>query len=267
MRYAEAMDRSTRFTSKYRNYAALYDVVVATLPASPTVVEIGIANGGSLQTWRTLLGPDARIVGIDLNERSVAMRDEGFEVVVMDTGQALSWRELAEVVPEGIDLLVDDGGHTNRQQLSAILYGIDLIRDGGWLVIEDLHASFMREFGNPSPYSTARLLEQLTSDLHRAHPRSSVPPRRPHLASSVEYVVTGTSWSALRIRRWTADAVAEVTAGSNATLMDYDHRWDATVGRRASRALPPWLRRVARGAYLRAAGMAEARSLFNRDTR
>src|SRR3979490_709260 len=118
MKYEDAMAMSRRFTSKYRHYAPLYDLVLDTLPRDPTVVEIGIANGGSLQTWRTLLGPSARIVGIDLNEGATAMREEGFEVIILDTGSQATWDKLRRSFPRNVDLLVDDGGHTNRQQIS-----------------------------------------------------------------------------------------------------------------------------------------------------
>jgi hypothetical protein len=246
MTYADAMAEATRVTSKYRHYAPLYDVVLATLPPAPTVVEIGIANGGSLQTWRTLLGPDARIVGIDLNPAATALAAEGFEVRLVDTGSESSWTELRREFGGQVDLLVDDGGHTNRQQILAVVEGIDLVRDGGWIVLEDMHASFMREFGNPSPFSTHHFLSDLLGDLHRSHPRSSVSPRRPHLAASIDYVVSATSWVGLRVRRHDAGDYDEITSGSDATLMDYDHRWDLTFGRPVGGAAATAVLRIVR---------------------
>src|SRR5438477_543849 len=97
--YAEAMGRSVRFTAKYRNYTALYDTAVATLPPEPTIVEIGIANGGSLQTWRTLFGKRARIIGVDLNERARSLEAEGFEIYILDSGDDASWARLRERLP------------------------------------------------------------------------------------------------------------------------------------------------------------------------
>lgn len=265
MKYDEAMRQSRRYTSKYRHYAALYDLVVDTLPPCPTVVEVGIANGGSLQTWRTLLGPEARIVGIDLNDRALMLREEGFEVHILDTGTESAWEELRRLFHGSVDLLVDDGGHTNLQQISTVVHGVDLVRGGGWIVLEDVHASFMRELGNPSPFSAARFVNGLTSDLHRSHPRSSVAPARPKLAHAIDYVVSSTSWVGLRIAHWEPDTRDEVTAGEDTSLMDYDHRWDSSRAMTMVERMPPVMARLARRGVIRVRGAIEARRLFWRD--
>jgi Methyltransferase domain len=265
MRYAQAFERSTRFTAKYAHYAELYDLVLASLPPSPTVLEIGIANGGSLQTWRELLGPTARIIGVDLNERATILRDEGFEVVIADTGESSTWDRLRDDLAGAVDLLVDDGGHTNRQQIMAATRGVELVKDGGWIVIEDMHASFMREFGNPSPFSAARFFADLACDLHRAHPRSSVKPKHPQLASTIQYTVTATSWTALRIGRWTPASRQEMSAGDDTSLMDYDHRWDSSRVRRLVERLPRGATLLGRSQAARLVGMITGRSVFKRD--
>jgi hypothetical protein len=262
MTYLDAMSRATRFTAKYRNYTSLYDTVLASLPPDPTVLEIGIANGGSLQTWRTLLGPGARIIGIDLNENARALEKEGFEIHILDSADEKTWAHLRERLAGAVDLLVDDGGHTNQQQISTLLHGVPLVRDGGWLVIEDLHASFMAEFGNPSPYSTARFLNELAADLHRLHPRSEAAAKHPNLAASVEYMITGTSWAGMRIKRRQASWSEEVTGGHDTSLMDYDHRWDSSLGRR----LPARLKPLFENRYSRLLTALLSRRLFARDS-
>jgi len=265
--YNEAMTAATRVTTKYAHYGELYDLVLATLPPRPTVLEIGIANGGSLETWRRILGANARIIGVDLNPSAVALRDDGYEVYILDTGDPASWARLQDDLAGTVDLLVDDGGHTNRQQVAAVIHGIGLVRDGGWIVIEDLHASFMREFGNPSPYSAAKFLNELISDLHRAHPRSSVPPKHPNLAHSVSYVVSSTSWSALRVGKWQTESRDEITAGTDDSLMDYDHRWDSSSRvRNIGRLLPRPVAKRMRDSVLRVTESNAMRSLYRRDS-
>jgi len=262
MDYASAMAQSTRVTSKHRNYPALYDQVIQTLPPDPTVLEIGIANGGGLQTWRTIFGPRARIAGIDLNPRAVEMREEGFEVFIADTGEPSTWEALARSFPGTVDLLVDDGGHTNKQQIAALVHGIDLVRDGGWIVIEDVHASFMALFGNPSPFSAAHFLEQVQSDLHRRHPRSSVQPRRPKLAGRIGQVITATSWVGLRIAGPEPEAFDEVVAGQDASLMDYDHRFDSSALSGLAGRLPAAVAQPLRTNARRAASALQTRHYF-----
>lgn len=226
MRYVDAMKMATRRTSKYSNYLPLYDLVLATLRDDPVLLEIGVANGGSMETWRRLLGAGATIIGIDLNPAATRLAEEGFTIHTLDTGCQDAWDELSRRYPEGVDLLVDDGGHTNAQQIAAVTRGVDLVRDGGWIVLEDVHASFMRYFGNPGPFSTAAFLSRVADDLHRRSPRSDRSPRW-KWTEAVEYIVVANSWVGLRIRRETS-APHEVACGDDASLMDYDHRWDST---------------------------------------
>jgi len=264
VKYLDAMAQSKRFTAKYAQYAPLYDHVIASLPAAPTVLEIGIANGGSLETWRRLLGPDARIIGVDLNERCRSLEAEGFEIFILDTGNPEAWDALWDALGQTVDLLVDDGGHTNRQQISAVVHGIDLVRDGGWLVIEDMHASFIHEFGNPSRFSTARFLDELSDDLHRIHPRSEAAARHPALARAIEYSITATSWVGLRVNRHGAGH-EEITAGEDRSMMDYDHRWDSSFGGALVGRLPAPLLRLVRNRLTRRIDAVSDRRLFRRD--
>ena len=266
MTYTEVMAAATRRTSKYRQFGPLYDTVVSTLGPAPTVVEVGIANGGSLETWRALLGEDARIIGVDLNPRAKLLEQEGFEVRLLDTGLVSSWHALRQELGGAVDLLVDDGGHTNRQQIAAVVEGIHLVRDGGWIVLEDMHASFMREFGNPSPLSTHHYLSGVIADLHRAHPRSTSQPRRPQLAHSIDYVVSATSWVGIRVRRHGAEEFEELTAGTDDTLMDYDHRWDSVFGRSLRRGLAPNVLRVARKVAGPLVSAVDVMRLYRRDS-
>jgi hypothetical protein len=45
-KFENAMENIHRRTTKYRNYFALYDLIVADIPKNPCVMEIGIAKWG-----------------------------------------------------------------------------------------------------------------------------------------------------------------------------------------------------------------------------
>jgi hypothetical protein len=126
----------------------------------------------------------------------------------------------------------------------------------------------MREFGNPSPYSAVRFLNELIADLHRSHPRSSVPPKHPNLAHSVSYIVTSTSWTALRVGKWQTKSRDEISAGTDDSLMDYDHRWDSSPRvRRIARLLPRPVAKRLRNAVLRVTQSNDVRALYRRDSK
>ena len=52
-----------------------------------------------------------------------------------------------------IDVLLDDGGHMNHQQIITAEQAIPRIRDGGVLVVEDVHTSYMPGFNHPPAHS------------------------------------------------------------------------------------------------------------------
>lgn len=143
-----------RPTAKHDTYFAIYDELFAPYKGKDiTFVEIGILGGGSLEVWKKFFGSGSRIIGIDLNP---ALRDElakdGFEVHIGDQADPAFWRDFYAKVGK-IDVLLDDGGHTNAQMWTTFLATLEHVNDGGLVVTEDTHASFMRGFGNPSDES------------------------------------------------------------------------------------------------------------------
>jgi hypothetical protein len=116
-----------------------------------TFVEIGVLNGGSLFMWRKFFGNDARIIGIDLNPEAIIWKDHGFEIYIGDQENPSFWSKIAEEIGE-IDILLDDGGHTYGQQILTTCCALSLIRDGGIIVVEDTHTSYMEGFG-PKKFS------------------------------------------------------------------------------------------------------------------
>jgi len=170
--FLELFRQSRRPTVKLDSYFAAYDELFAPFAGKDiTFVEVGISGGGSLEAWKKFFGPKSRIIGIDLNP---ALRDElsreGFEVFVGDQASPTFWREFYATIGE-IDILLDDGGHTNTQTWTTLTSSLPHIKDGGLLVIEDTHASYMRGFGNPSRDS---LVSRVMACVDEINYRSSV---------------------------------------------------------------------------------------------
>lgn len=134
---------------KHSTYFEVYDHLFASYRNRPiTFVEVGILNGGSLFMWRDYFGPEARIIGIDLNPQAKKWEEHGFEIFIGSQSDPDFWHSFREQVPE-IDVLLDDGGHTYIQQIVTVESLLDAIADGGLLVVEDCHTSYMPGFGDP----------------------------------------------------------------------------------------------------------------------
>ena len=108
-----------------------------------TFVEIGILDGGSLFMFRDFLGKRARIIGIDLNSNAKKWEDYGFEVFIGDQSNPNFWRSLFDQIGN-IDVLLDDGGHKNYQQILTVSSVLPYINDEGLIIVEDTHTSFVK---------------------------------------------------------------------------------------------------------------------------
>ncbi|MCA0255491.1 MAG: class I SAM-dependent methyltransferase [Proteobacteria bacterium] len=138
---------------KQDTYFTCYDKLLTPyIGKSPVVVDVGVLSGGSLFMWRDFFGSGARIIGVELNPTATKWRDHGFEIFIGDQSSDAFWDDFFQQVGN-VDILIDDGGHTNFQQLKTLHKAIPHVRDGGVILIEDTHASYMGNFGNPSKYS------------------------------------------------------------------------------------------------------------------
>ena len=112
-----------------------------------TFVEIGVLDGGSLFMWRDYFGRKARIIGVDLNPDAKKWEKEGFEIFIGSQSDERFWQKFIKKVGK-IDILLDDGGHTYSQQIVTTECLLPHIKDGGIIIIEDTHTSYMKGFGD-----------------------------------------------------------------------------------------------------------------------
>jgi hypothetical protein len=111
-----------------------------------TVVEIGVAQGGSLQMWKDYFGPRARIVGIDIDERCKDLEEDQIEIFIGDQADREFLSRFKKAVPK-IDILIDDGGHHMHQQITSFEELFPHISEDGVYVCEDLLTSYNPHFG------------------------------------------------------------------------------------------------------------------------
>lgn len=129
------IDKWIHYFNVYHNYLSKYR------NTSFAFVEVGVQNGGSLQMWRDYFGPNARLIGIDIDERCKMMESEGFEIWIGDQADPAFWKEFNRSV-KSIDVLLDDGGHTMEQQLITFKEMFPVISEQGYYICEDLHTSY-----------------------------------------------------------------------------------------------------------------------------
>lgn len=99
------------------------------------VLEIGIANGGSLQAFSEYF-PRSNILGVDINP-DFQISDERIWSLCGDQSDP----KFLQIVGEQFgpfDIIVDDGSHRPQDQLLSLLYLWEYLRPCGHYFIEDI---------------------------------------------------------------------------------------------------------------------------------
>jgi hypothetical protein len=163
---------SPKFSIKWNNYLDIYSKIFQRFINKKIVfVEIGVGNGGSLFMWRNFFGKKAKIIGIELNPEAKNLEKFGFEIHIGDQSDPLFWKKFYKKVGK-IDILLDDGGHKNIQQITSFMESYNSIKPNGLIIVEDTHTSYMKKkgFKNPSKYSFVNFCKLIIESIHRRNP-------------------------------------------------------------------------------------------------
>lgn len=159
--YAESFFSSNLLSSKFNSFFAEYSRLLGPFIGSEIcVIEVGVAHGGSVESLARYLGPKATIIGVDISIPEIDSQywerlhaEEGAGQVILRQADATDedfWAKLSAEFGQP-DIVIDDGGHTNLQQISVMDWAL---RNAKHLAIcEDITCSYMFDFGNPHPYS------------------------------------------------------------------------------------------------------------------
>ena len=122
------------FTDVYEQWLSDYR------KSAGAVMEIGIANGSSLKMWKEWF-ENAQIVGVDILDRSM-MNEERIQTAIMDQDSKSSIDRFLSKQSSQFDVIIDDGSHISKHQMTNLEYLWDHLKVGGLYIIEDLHTSY-----------------------------------------------------------------------------------------------------------------------------
>ncbi|NJL73835.1 MAG: class I SAM-dependent methyltransferase [Saprospiraceae bacterium] len=136
-----------RMLNKWMHYFDVYDRHFSRFRGQPiTIMEIGVAQGGSLRMWKHYFGDQAKIYGVDLNPNCKQFEEENVQIIIGSQSDRNFLRQLKKEVPK-LDILIDDGGHTMIQQIVTFEELFDHVKEDGVYLCEDLHTSYELRFG------------------------------------------------------------------------------------------------------------------------
>lgn len=105
------------------------------------VLEVGVYSGGSLDMWRDYFGAECRIYGVDIEEACRSYEDDRTKIFIGDQEDRDFWSDVRKRIPR-IDVLIDDGGHEQEQQMVTLEEMLPHLSPGGVYVCEDVRGEY-----------------------------------------------------------------------------------------------------------------------------
>jgi Methyltransferase domain len=163
---ALALESQTDKSSAYHNYTEIYARYFSSLREKPIkFLEIGIARGNSVMLWEKYF-PNAQLHFIDIALDHVQYISERSHYYSVNQESSEELRQFIGKTGGDFDIIIDDGGHTMRQQIISFQELFPHIKSGGMYVIEDLHTSYKRSYLNGHRKTTIEYLKTLIDELN-----------------------------------------------------------------------------------------------------
>ncbi len=131
--------------SALHHYTEVYEYFFYPIRLSARkICEIGILGGASLKMFADYF-PGAVIYGIDIKDAS-SLNSDRIKTYIADQSNREQLRAFVKASGSDFDLILDDGGHTMKQQQVSMAFLFQHVKHGGYYIIEDLNTSLFLEY-------------------------------------------------------------------------------------------------------------------------
>lgn len=147
------MTGGDRMSPNYHNYGPIYEKYLQKFDQNEelTIVEVGILKGSGLAIWSTLF-PNSKIIGLDIDP-SLALSNLNFlkqkganidNIEIHEFDQLIDFSgQLKDILNnERIDIMIDDGLHSDLAILNTIERILPFLNDNFTYFIEDNNTAY-----------------------------------------------------------------------------------------------------------------------------
>jgi len=138
-----------KVSDKWSSYLKYYDTLMNPLKEEPvSLLEIGVQNGGSLETWSRYFQNGENFIGCDIDPNCGKLQydDPRIKVIVGDAN-IIETLQAIKSVKEQLDIVIDDGSHRSIDILNSFVNYFPMVKPGGVYIIEDTHTLYQMQFG------------------------------------------------------------------------------------------------------------------------
>jgi len=143
---AIAVQADTDKGSFYHDYTRVYSNYFKDLRDQPIrFLEIGIYKGNSVKLWETYFS-QAELHFIDINKQYIEYYSSRSHYHYVNQENIKDLQKFARSVDGKFDVIIDDGGHTMKQQINSLKALFPYVKSGGMYIIEDIHTSYWKDW-------------------------------------------------------------------------------------------------------------------------
>ncbi len=176
--WSDFLSHDGRVVHKWKHYFPVYESHFRRYAGRPVrLLEIGCGEGGSLQLWKTYLGPHAQIVGIDIRPECAAFEEDQIAVRIGSQSDPVFLEQLLTEFGQP-DIVIDDGSHVMSDVVATFTFLYPRVAETGVYLVEDMHTAYWDEYGGGlrRPRTFIELTKSLIDELNADHSRGQLPP-------------------------------------------------------------------------------------------
>jgi hypothetical protein len=142
-------NKTGKVSDKWASYLSYYDQLFSLLRDEPLkLLEIGVQNGGSLETWSQYFNNATLLLGCDIDPKCAELlySDPRINIVVGDANSAATYQKVVGI-SSTFNIIIDDGSHKSNDIINSFINYFPQLCPGGLYVVEDTCCLYMDDFG------------------------------------------------------------------------------------------------------------------------
>ena len=143
------LEKKGKASDKWESYLSYYEKIFSPLRKNNlSLLEIGIQNGGSLETYSEYFKNAKTIIGCDKKQKCSLLKysDPKINLVIGDINTNETYQKILNI-SDSLDIIIDDGSHISSDIIISFLKYFPLLRKGGIYIIEDTHTLYTKQYG------------------------------------------------------------------------------------------------------------------------